>query len=68
MINECDFQVNTSENEIIKQMEKRVEQYEIMLSHFKSQQEPIELKMCNNNSMRLYELNFVFKKKNYFIH
>ena len=60
MINECDFQVNTSENEIIKQMEKRVEQYEIMLCHFKSQQEPIELKMCNNNSMRLYEVIFGF--------
>ncbi len=59
MINESDFQVNTSENEVIKQLEKRIEQYEIMLSHYKSQQEPIELKMCNNNSMRLYEVIFL---------
>ncbi len=43
MINECDFQINASENEII-------------LNHYKSQLEPIEIKFCNNNSIRLHEV------------
>jgi len=62
MINECDFQMNSSENEIIKQLEKRIEQYEIIVNHYKSQLEPIEIKFCNNNSIRLHEV-IINKKK-----
>lgn len=56
MVNESDFQVNATENEIINNLKKRIEEYEIMLNHYKSQVEPIEIKFCNNSSMRLYEV------------
>lgn len=56
MVNESDFQVNATENETINNLKKRIEEYEIMLNHYKSQVEPIEIKFCNNSSMRLYEV------------
>ena len=56
MFNESDFQVNATENETINNLKKRIEEYEIILNHYKSQVEPIEIKFCNNSSMRLYEV------------